>query len=594
MLIGVILSLPLLVPVDQVSGLQLTAADALFVRESGPHLGYRSHRNDIVLVRVASASDPSSDLDLYSTLIKDGARVVADPRPVNGPGDTAAIVQNLEQLSGAAGHVFRNIQVPANSGVLSDDDKLNFVGGDLLYADAASDVNQLVRYYPLLWVDADARPDETMVLKVARAALGAPLQANPLQAAHDSGVLGIWARLGMTPSQVSGSLKDAQSVRPRPYPLARGRSVTWIVHPSNAAPALISPAAIWINYRSQPGTYQTFAGSDVVSGKVSRALQDKIVIIDGTGPILSAPPSAHPITWAEAEAQTLEEVLDGSYMVPEGLDALIVVLVMSLGGSFVFALMGPLRGLGIGAIGLIAYVVASVFMYRSGTFPDLVLAPAALVAASVASGATRYAQNAAERRRSFRLFGRDVPRSVLAIAERGSRRDVTVLVAELRGLSEHESPDKVLAQLNAALRTMTTSLDDEQATVDKPGGQTVMGLFNAPIDQPDHPERAVRAALKMQKALNSAPLAAAIGIHTGEAVVGNVGAREQIEYTAIGAAVTLASRLCESAARAEVIISEEVRLALGDRFEIEARGPISVKGMAGGLDTYRVIGIREA
>jgi adenylate cyclase len=369
--------------------------------------------------------------------------------------------------------------------------------------------------------------------------------------------------------------------------------VTWIVHPSNAAPALISPAAIWINYRSQPGTYQTFAGSDVVSGKVSRALQDKIVIIDGTGPILSTPPSSHPISWAEAEAQTLEEVLDGSYMVPEGLGALIAVLVMSIAGSVVFAVMGPLRGLGVGAIGLIAFVVASVFMYRSGTFPDLVLAPAALVASSVASAATRHMQNAAERRRSFRLFGRDVPRSVLALAERGSRRDITVLVAEVRGLSEHESPDKVLTQLNAALRTMTTSLDEEQATIDKPAGESLMVLFNAPVDQPDHPERAVRAALKMQKALNSGSLAAAIGIHTGEAVVGNVGARQQIEYTAIGAAVNLASRLCGSAAGAEVIISEEVRLALGDRFEIEARAPISVRGMAGGLNTYRVIGIRE-
>jgi adenylate cyclase len=393
---------------------------------------------------------------------------------------------------------------------------------------------------------------------------------------------------------VGGSLKDAEGVRPRPYPLARGRSVTWIVHPSNAAPALISPAAIWINYRSQPGTYQTFAGADVVSGKVSRALQDKIVIIEGTGPIFNAPPTTRPISWAEAEAQTLEEVLDGSYMVPEGLGALIAVLVMSLAGSFVFALMGPLRGLGVAAIGLIAYVVASVFMYRSGTFPDLVLASAALVASSVASGATRHAQNLTERRRSHRLFGRDVPRSVLALAERGSRRDITVLVAELRGLSEHESPGKVLTQLNAALRTMTTSLDEEQATVDKPAGEALMVLFNAPVDQPDHPERAVRAALKMQKALSSAPLEAAIGIHTGEAVVGNVGTRDQIQYAAIGAAVNLASRLCESATRAEVIISEEVRLALGDRFEIEARAPISVKGMTGGLDTYRVIGFREA
>jgi adenylate cyclase len=586
--------MPLIVPVDPVSALQLNAADALFVRDTGPHLGYRSHRNDIVLVTITGPHDANADVDLYSALLKDGAKVVADPRPVNGPDDAATIVQNLEQSSNAAGHVFRNIQVPANSAILNDEEKLNFVGGDVPYSDAATDVNHLVRYYPMLWVDGDARTDETMVIKVARVALGSPLATNPVQVARDSGVLGVWVRLGLAPSQLSVQIREAEKVRPRPYPLAADHAVRWIVHPSDAFPALISPAAIWINYRSQPGSYRTVTASDVMSGKVTRALQGKVVIIDGTGPLFSAPTSARAVTWAEADAQVLEEVLDGSYLVPEGLEALIAVFVLALGGSIMFALLPPLRALGVVGLFLIAYVVVSVFVYRSGTFPDVVLAPTALFASSVASGSTRYAQGVIERGRNYKLFGRQVPPAVAALAERGSRREVTVLVAELRGLAEHDSPDATLKQLNAALRKLMESAGDEQGTLEISAGEVLMVLFNAPLNQPDHDERAVRAAIKMQTALTSGPLSVGIGIHSGEAVVGNVGTPERLGYTAVGATVDLASRLCDSAARGEVVISEEVRLALGDRIEAQARAPITVKGVGGGVATYRVTGLRES
>jgi adenylate cyclase len=374
--------------------------------------------------------------------------------------------------------------------------------------------------------------------------------------------------------------------------------VTWIVHPSRDLPALISPAAVWINYRSQPGQYRRYEGADVISGKVTdRALRNKIVIIDSTAALFDAPTSTRLITWAEADAQTLEEILDSAYMVPEGLEALLGVLALSLIGSFTFALDNPRRALVVVVIVLGAYVMASVVAYRRGMFPDLVLAPAALGLSSVVGGVTHQVQRATERRRIFGLFGSHVPPSAAGHALRGSKREVTVLFADLRGVANlawHGRPEEVLKQLNEVLRGVMQAATDEGATVHKYGSEAVMATFNAPLDQPDHRERATRAALKMQAAMATGSVAAGIGIHTGEAVVGAVGQPERLEYMAVGQTVDLAYGLSESAGRGEVVISEEMRLTLGDEIEAEARAPITIRGIGGGLATYRVIGMRES
>ncbi len=617
LVIGGALSIPLLVPIDSVTGLQLSAADALFASERGPQLGFSPHRQDVVIVsadvQTVSAMGnptPADDVALYRTLLEQGATVVGDPRPITNPTDATTIVRGLEQVPGAADHVFRNIEIPLSTPpVLTDLEKMNYVAADLVYTDAATDVNHSVRYYPLISVDSDQHFDETLVLKVARVAIGSPLDPNVLLSARNAGIVGVWARLTVQPSLITGALLAAVKIPRAPYPIGSGHQIPWVVHPSNELSTRVSPAAIWIKYRSAPAvppahyTYPNYSYVDALNGRITPgALKGKVVLIDGVGTGFAVPAASRDATWAELDAQVIDEVMDGAYLQPESAPIAIgPVMLLALIGSITFTLAGLPKALGLVGAALIAFVGASIISYRAGVFPDLVLAPAALLTASAVSGGRRYVKETRDRRRIYDLFGRYVPRTVVAelvrrpgdraLALGGDKRELTVLFADVRGftnLSDHLPPEEVLGRLNAVLQSLVQAAFDEKGTVDKYIGDAVMVLFNAPLEQGDHPERAVRAALKMQAALTGSELSVGIGIHSGIAVVGNIGTVERLEYTAIGATVNLAARLCESAAKGEVIVSEELRDRLGDKVEAERRSPILVKGIDRELVTYRV------
>ncbi len=617
LVIGGALSIPLLVPIDSVTGLQLSAADALFASERGPQLGFASHRQDVVIVSADVQTvdamgnpTPADDVALYRTLLAQGATVVGDPRPITNPTDATTIVRGLEQVPQAAGHVFRNIEIPSRTPpVLTDVEKMNYVAADFVYTDAATDVNHSVRYYPLIGVDSDQHFDETLVVKVARVAIGSPLDPNVLLSARNAGIVGVWARLTVQPSLITGALLAAVKIPQAPYPIGSAHQIPWVVHPSNELSTRVSPAAIWIKYRSAPAsppthyTYPNYSYVVALNGRIPPgALKGKVVLVDDVGTGFPVPGASRDATWAELDAQVIDEVIDGAYMRPEAAPIAIgLVVLLTLTGSLAFTLAGLPKALGLVGVALAAFVGARIISYRTGVFPDLVLAPAALLTASAVSGGRRYLRETLDRRRIYDLFGRYVPRTVVAelvrrpadraLALGGDKRELTVLFADVRGftnLSDHLPPEEVLGRLNAVLKSLVQAAFDEKGTVDKYIGDAVMVLFNAPLEQADHPERAVRAALKMQAALAGSELSVGIGIHSGIAVVGNIGTAERLEYTAIGATVNLAARLCESAAKGDVIVSEELRDRLGDKVEAERRAPILVKGIDRELCTYRV------
>ena len=130
----------------------------------------------------------------------------------------------------------------------------------------------------------------------------------------------------------------------------------------------------------------------------------------------------------------------------------------------------------------------------------------------------------------------------------GVRRRCTLLFTDVRGftsLSERLEPEQVTEIMNKALTIQSDAVKKHGGMVDKYIGDAMMAIFNAPIDQEEHEEKAVLAALDIMRGMREADIGVTIGIgvNTGDAVVGNMGSETRFDYTAIGDAVNLAARL---------------------------------------------------
>ncbi|HID89920.1 MAG TPA: adenylate/guanylate cyclase domain-containing protein [Anaerolineae bacterium] len=185
----------------------------------------------------------------------------------------------------------------------------------------------------------------------------------------------------------------------------------------------------------------------------------------------------------------------------------------------------------------------------------------------------------------------------------GSRQEVTVLFADIRGFtsfSEHRDPETLVEVLNRYLALGATAVLEEEGMLDKFMGDAVMAIFNAPLPQPDHTLRAVRAALRLREGVRelhtSLPpadrLDYGVGIAVGEAVVGNVGTAQQLNYTAIGASVNRAKRLQEHAAPGQILLDHNAYERVQEAVEARALPPLSLKGFSTPIEVYELLGLR--
>ncbi|RKY61678.1 MAG: hypothetical protein DRP95_02550 [Candidatus Latescibacterota bacterium] len=183
----------------------------------------------------------------------------------------------------------------------------------------------------------------------------------------------------------------------------------------------------------------------------------------------------------------------------------------------------------------------------------------------------------------------------------GGRRTVlTVLFSDLEGftpISEGMDPEELVAFLNEYLTEMTEVVLGHGGTVDKFEGDAIMAFFGAPLPLPDHPARAVRAALEMQYKMRmlrekwaregKPQVRMRIGLNTGEVVVGNMGSHKKMDYTVMGDAVNLAARLegVNKVYRTEILISYATYKAAGDILAREI-DTVRVKGKAQAVCIY--------
>jgi PAS domain S-box-containing protein len=186
----------------------------------------------------------------------------------------------------------------------------------------------------------------------------------------------------------------------------------------------------------------------------------------------------------------------------------------------------------------------------------------------------------------------------------GSRMEITTVFADIRGFTpfaETTEPEVLVSVLNRYLAAAAEAILNEEGTIDKFLGDAVMAWFNAPIPQPDHTLRAVRAALAVQAAVARLHeelepqfrLSFGVGIHCGEAVLGLVGTEKSLNYTAIGDSVNTAKRLQENAAPGQILISRAASERVVAWVEMREVPPLQVEGKEQPVEVLAVTGMRS-
>lgn len=328
-----------------------------------------------------------------------------------------------------------------------------------------------------------------------------------------------------------------------------------------------------INYRGGPETFPHFSIADIMEGRVpDGSFRNKIVLVGPTATGISdirVTPVSSVFPGVEIHANIIDNILHQQFLKKPGwVLALELFLIAALG--LLLSLFLPSLRAGFGALFAMAvaagYLVLNNYLFRSfGLWVNLVYPLLAVLMVYV--GVTVYNFVAVEKKRKFiqGAFGQYVtPQVISQIVENpdrylrlgGDKKELTALFSDIRSfttISEKMTPEELVETLNDFLTEMTDVIMELEGTVDKYVGDAIVAFFGAPIDFEDHARRACLAALGMQLRAEELRRQWAdsgrpevfirIGLNTGPMVVGNIGSRRKMNYSIIGDAVNLASRL---------------------------------------------------
>lgn len=218
-------------------------------------------------------------------------------------------------------------------------------------------------------------------------------------------------------------------------------------------------------------------------------------------------------------------------------------------------------------------------------------------------------KNALLERILTRSLSPDVVKQILEDSSRlkpgGVHGTVSVLFADLSGFtafSESRAPAEVMEVLNHAFSRLTEIVFEHHGTLDKFIGDCLMAFYGAPIAKGNDAVNAVRSALEMRRAFNELKtqwgaggpeLGLAIGINSGEAIVGNVGSDRRLEYTVIGDTVNVAARLQDQAVAGQILIGEDTHQKavseMGERLITRERPVVHLKGRGKPMKVHEVV-----
>ncbi|HVR86452.1 MAG TPA: adenylate/guanylate cyclase domain-containing protein, partial [Planctomycetota bacterium] len=318
----------------------------------------------------------------------------------------------------------------------------------------------------------------------------------------------------------------------------------------------------------------------------------------------------------EMHATAIRNILDSELLreVPVGL-SILVILLLALGTALTTRLSSAAVGGSI-SVGLLAcYTGASLLLFSNYWIIDLVVPLMAIVLSYAATSAINFLHEGRQRMRIKRDFQSYVSPKVVekilanpdALSLKGERKMLTMFFMDFAGftsMSELLDPLELVALISEYHNEAAEEIFKTEGTIDKYMGDAIMAFWNDPIAQEDHALRACVTAVAAQKRLRQMALKmkerglpemrARIGVNTGLATVGNMGAKHQVGYTVIGDEVNLASRLegVNKEFGTEIIISEAACLPAREKLDVRELALIKVKGKKVPVRIFELIGLK--
>ena len=349
----------------------------------------------------------------------------------------------------------------------------------------------------------------------------------------------------------------------------------------------------------------------------SKFFRDKIVLVGATatGIYDIRPTPFGSMPGVEVIANALNTILTKDFLLPvsEGIN-LIIILILGMTSGYLssnFRLF--LSSLFVFALLLAFLILATLLFEIKGVWLNLVQPGLSILLTYLSVITYRYSSEEKEKKKIKGAFQHYVTASVVNEILRdpeklklgGEKKRLTVLFSDIRGftsLSERLSPEEVVKLLNEYFTEMTEIVFEHKGTLDKFIGDALMVIYGAPIFYPEHAQEAILTALAMREKLaelqarrekeGKAPFRIGVGINTGEMVEGNMGSSDRWDYTVVGDAVNLASRLesLNKEYKTDILISESTYELVKDLIEVRQCGQVKVKGKEKEVLVYEVIG----
>ena len=364
--------------------------------------------------------------------------------------------------------------------------------------------------------------------------------------------------------------------------------------------------------------------ASVLRGETERSeIEGRIILVGalaaGLGDI-HATPLEPAVPGVDIQAQLLESLISGALLSrPDWAAALelLVAAIAFIAASTVLYLAPPFVSAAVGIVALGELVSASFFAFsRQALLLDPTVPCMSIVWACLAGAVTLWRFEQISKRYIQGAFGKFVaPAVVDRLAENperlvlgGETRELTVLFSDMRDfskISEGMSARELTHFMNTYFTPMTDAILECEGTVDKYMGDSILAFWNAPLEVPDHPRKAITAALRMRAALaafnaergheaddrRSRCTAMGVGLHLGPCSVGNMGSLRRFDYSILGDTVNVSSRLdgaCKTF-KVDIIASDSVQgavpdvawLDLGQVIVMGRSMPISIAALAG-------------